>query len=90
MKRVGEAASYIARDKPAAAVRWAGSVFDRVESLAELPNQGRVVPELSRSDVRELIHSEYRIIYRVEGGSVFFLTVRHARRRFESAEAQTE
>ena len=76
LARVREAAQYIARDNPPAARTWAESVFDRVSQIAGFPTSGRVVPELGRDDVRELIYGRYRIIYRIEEKAVLILTVR--------------
>jgi hypothetical protein len=51
----------------------------RIESLAELSNRGRVVPELRVRGItahRELIVSPYyRIIYRVEAAEVWIIAV---------------
>ncbi|MGH9341024.1 MAG: type II toxin-antitoxin system RelE/ParE family toxin [Acidobacteriota bacterium] len=65
IQRVREAAEYIARDKPGAAQRWIRGAFETVGRLAKLPHSGRVVPELGRPDIREVIYGFYRIIYRV-------------------------
>lgn len=43
---------------------------------------GRVVPELERDDIRELIVGEYRIVYRVLPGIVILLTVFRSSRLF--------
>jgi len=86
IRRVIEAAEFIARDKPAAAQRWTESTFSAVERLAEWPRSGRVVPELGRAEVREVIHGSYRIIYRIAGDEVLILNVRHARRRLDPEE----
>jgi plasmid stabilization system protein ParE len=84
--RVREAAQYIARDNPGAARRWAEGVFERVGQIADFPTSGRIVPELGREDVRELIHGNYRIIYRTEEKAVLVLTVRHGKRLFDPSE----
>jgi plasmid stabilization system protein ParE len=44
------------------------------------PESGRVVPELNRPTVRELIRGSYRIVYRLEPDAVRILTVVHASR----------
>ncbi len=75
VQRLREAAEYIARDKPGVAERWVGGAFEAVGQLAELPHSGRVVPELGRSDIREVIYGLYRIIYRVSPKVVLVLTV---------------
>jgi plasmid stabilization system protein ParE len=50
-------------------------LFDAVERLAELPQSGRVVPEVGVRRIRELIFGAYRVIYRVRD-RVEILTVR--------------
>ena len=40
---------------------------------------GRIVPEIHREDIRELIYGNYRIIYRLETKKVAILTVRHGK-----------
>lgn len=86
IQRVSEAAEYIARDKPGAAERWAESTFEAVERLADLPRIGRVVPELRRPEVRELIHGAFRIIYRIQEDEVLILTVRRSSRLLDPEE----
>ena len=44
------------------------------------PEEGRVVPEFSRSDLRELIRGSYRIVYHVEADYVSIVTVFHTAR----------
>jgi len=52
---MAEIVDYISRDRPDAARKWAEGVFDAVDELANFPDQGRVVPEVGRPSVRELI-----------------------------------
>ena len=90
--RVEETARYIAADDPAAAMRWASELFDLIERLTEFPESGRLVPELKRRGVRELVYGAYRVFYRVDAAAVLILTVRHARqliREDEVAEGRT-
>lgn len=77
--RVSEIADYIAQEDPFAAEKWVRSVFDRVEQVKDFSKSGRYVPEINRKDIRELIYSNYRIIYRIENTRVSILTVRHVR-----------
>lgn len=88
LAKVNEIIDYIARDRPMAAERWAVGVFDLVERLARSPKRGRVVPEAGREEIRELLYGQYRIIYRVEEGSVSILTVRHGRRLLDLEEIE--
>ena len=75
-----EIACYIAEDNRSAAERWLMGLFTEVDRLADYPESGRHVPEIRRSEVRELIYGEYRIIYRTKTAAVAILTVRHGRR----------
>ncbi len=90
LERATEAADHIAQDRPAAAERWVDGLFARVALLAEAPAQGRVVPELGRDDVREVLYGRYRVIYRVESRRLLILTVRHGRRQFDPEETRGE
>ena len=77
--RVAEIAQYIALDSPNSAQKWVDSIFQVVERLERFPKSGRVVPEIMQDDFREIIHGNYRIIYRLQSESVSILTVRHGR-----------
>jgi toxin ParE1/3/4 len=73
-------AAYIAKDSP----RYASAVIEKIlgagRSLQILPWRGRVVPEIGKTNCRELFIYEYRLIYEIEGGVVRILAVIHGRR----------
>lgn len=77
---------FIARDSPRYAEVFAQRLFRATDDLAEFPNMGRVVPEIGRDDIRELIVQSYRVIYRVLSGEVEILTVHHGARRLADIE----
>jgi addiction module RelE/StbE family toxin len=79
VERISEISDYIAQDNPMAAERWVHSIFDRVEQIKDFSKSGRLVPEIRRKDIRELIIANYRIIYRLEPKIISILTVRHSR-----------
>jgi len=77
---------FIAQDDPAAALR----VFDRIEAhcaaLHQLPERGRVVPELAAYGIhtyRELVVPPWRVVYRISDKSVYVLAVVDSRRNIE-------
>jgi len=70
-----ESGDFIARAKPAAARVWVGRLQDRARAAATAPRAGRVVPELGRDDIREVILRSYRIVYRVDPGGIVVLTI---------------
>lgn len=86
IRRATEAALYTAEDNPSAAVEWARGVFDSARPLAQFPELGRVVPEVSRPEIREIIFRGYRVVYRVAPRLVEVLTVRHGKRKFSFRE----
>jgi addiction module RelE/StbE family toxin len=66
---------YIARDNRPAARRWVEGLRERARLAAEHPLAGRVVPEIEREDIREVLRGNYRIVYRVDGDAIEVLTV---------------
>ena len=89
IRRVSEIADYISNDRPLSALRWAEGVFKVVRQLERFPARGRIVPEVQRPSIRELIHGEYRVIYKIQSDSVGILTARHGRRRLDRSELRT-
>ena len=75
---------YIANDS----VYYAGVVADRIVQamgrIKDFPESGRVVPELNRVDVREVLWRSYRIVYRLTSDHVqaHVLTVFRSERLF--------
>lgn len=57
--------SFIAKDNSSRAKSFGNELIDRALTLAELPERGRVVPEISDPSVREIVHRPYRIIYEI-------------------------
>lgn len=77
VRSLQQISDYIARDKPAAALRWMEEVRSKVARLKKFPTLGRMVPELGRQEVREILISNYRIIYRL-GPTIAVLAIFHA------------
>lgn len=84
--QVRNIASYIALDKPVVAVKWAEKIFDSVELLSEHPEAGRVVPEIKRKNIRELVHDSYRIIYKIKPNEILVLVVKSYRQQLKGEE----
>lgn len=70
-----EIGDFIARDKPQAATKWIGKIFDGIERAAAFPSSGRIVPELARSDIREVVLENYRIVDQLTESRIIILTV---------------
>ena len=80
--------AYIASDNPYAARRWVAHLWSEAQQLESSPRIGRVVPELQREEIRELLIGNYRIVYKVGEKKVDILTIFERHRRFpeESSE----
>lgn len=81
--RAAEIAEYIAGERPSAARTWVDQLFIKVATLGHQPRRGRKVPELNRDEIREILHGEYRVVYRLDTRRVVVLTVRHGRRQWD-------
>ena len=86
VQRAEEIATYFAQDKPGAARRRLEAIFTAAETLPESPRRGRVVPEVGRPEIRELLLGNYRLIYRIETASLSILTIRHGRQILDRGE----
>ena len=73
---------YVARDSPRSADLLVERLLSAVEHLETDPLSGRVVPEIGNDAVREVIHGNYRIVYRVQPDLVEIVTVFHGARFF--------
>lgn len=76
-----EIEAYIAADAPIAAERWIRTLIIAADRACTLPFSGRVVPEIGREDVREIIKKGYRIVYWIFDDRVEVLTVTEGHRR---------
>ena len=71
---------YVARDKPQAARALARRIRERVNGLHEHPQSGRMVPELERQGLLEMIVAPYRIVYQTRQDAIVILRVWHGHR----------
>jgi toxin ParE1/3/4 len=74
---VDEVIAYIAKDDLAAALEWLEHLLERVASLGSFPDSGRVVPELQRDDIREIMVGAYRVMYRRSEDRVEIAAIHH-------------
>ncbi len=79
LERVVGIREFIAQSRPHAAANVVERLFDSVLRLGQFPESGRRLPESPRADLREVIHGNYRVIYRIDPHQVVIMTVRHAR-----------
>jgi len=76
---------YIAKDSRYYARNVIQEIVAKTETLTELPETGRTVPEIRDQNIRELIVYSYRLIYEISEFGVEILAIIHGRRDFKSA-----
>ena len=77
---LGDIASWIAADNPAAARAQVRRILDRARQLVQFPHSGREVLEYDDPTIREFVEGSYRVIYRVRPGAVQVVAVLQAQR----------
>jgi plasmid stabilization system protein ParE len=75
-----EIVEYIAHDSPDAAERFVGRLRTATGRLRDFPQMGRIVPERSDPDLREVLFRDYRIVYKTHGPIVGVVAVVHGAR----------
>jgi toxin ParE1/3/4 len=66
---------HVARDNSTAALRLVNSLVGRGDSLSRFSMRGHLLPEPAAKGLRQLVEGNFRIVYRVRGGTVEILTV---------------
>jgi addiction module RelE/StbE family toxin len=77
---------FIARDAPSFAQIFVNRVFQAVERLENFPYSGRLVPEISQDNIREIIFGSYRIVYQANNEEVNILTIFHSSRQLKQSD----
>ncbi len=67
--------AYIAQDSISRAEEWVVELYTAGENLSKFSSRGRIVPEFSQDNLRELLIENYRIVYRIKSTAVEILTV---------------
>jgi len=75
-----DAISYVARDSLPAAERLLIQTLEAASSLNVHSDRGRVVPELDRPNIRQLLVQRYRLVYEVTPAEVQILAFVHGAR----------
>jgi len=77
---------YIAEDSPTNARAIFNTVKEKASSLTQLPERGRIVPEIQEQGLslyRELIIAPWRLIYRISDKKIYVLSVLDSRQNVE-------
>ena len=68
---------------PQVGKRLVTEILDRVETLTNNPDIGRIVPEFDVDNIRELIHKPFRVVYLRESKSIYVIRVWRSERILE-------
>jgi toxin ParE1/3/4 len=86
LNRLIEIEDYISKDNPNRAIKFTDRIINRGESLAQFPNKGRIVPEFSIPEIREILEQNYRIVYRITKTRIEILTIFEGHRLIRTKE----
>ena len=65
---------------------FVATIVEHIETLNVHPDIGRVVPEFNDENIRELIHSPFRVVYLRESKSIKIVRVWRSERLLKLAE----
>jgi toxin ParE1/3/4 len=60
---------------PQVGQRFVTEILDRIDTLIDNPDIGRIVPEFSADNIRELIHKPFRVVYLRESSIISVVRV---------------
>ncbi|RMH62607.1 MAG: type II toxin-antitoxin system RelE/ParE family toxin, partial [Calditrichaeota bacterium] len=62
-------------DNPDRAMKFINKLIDRGEKVKDYPYKGRIVPEFSINEIREVFEKTYRIVYKISKDQLEILSV---------------
>lgn len=83
---IAEAFAWYAKQAPHAARRWLDGLYESIETLSHFPLRCPLMTDMADSghEWRQLLHGkkhgQYRIVFEIEGKTVYVIAVRHAAR----------
>lgn len=66
---------FIAKDGSDRAAKFINKLINRGERVKDYPYKGRIVPEFSLNEIREVFEKTYRIVYKISKDQIEILTV---------------
>ncbi|MCF6334710.1 MAG: type II toxin-antitoxin system RelE/ParE family toxin [Spirochaetales bacterium] len=77
-------AEYIARDSDYYAQAVVSNLLDTSRTIKEQPLIGRMVPEVSKNEVRECFVYSYRLVYKIQKTTIIIIAIIHGKRLFDN------
>ena len=75
LEKLREIEEFIGMANPERAEKFVDHLIERGESISKNPKIGRIVPEISIPEIREIIVKKYRIVYKIKKDKIEILTV---------------
>ncbi len=75
LDKLSDIEDFISQDSPQSAAKFVNYLIQRGEGVSKNPRIGRIVPEISNPNIREIIAKKYRIVYKIEEHIIEILTV---------------
>ena len=75
LRQLIEIEIFIAKNSPDHATKFINKLVERGEKIKDYPYKGRVVPEFSVDELREVFEKSYRIVYKISKDQIKILTV---------------
>jgi plasmid stabilization system protein ParE len=79
VNQLGAIAEYISLASPVYAEQVVDRIVFRLRQAQDFPDSGRRVPEAPNADLRELVESSYRVIYRATTTTIVVIAIVHGR-----------
>lgn len=70
---LNQIAEYIALSNPVAAAELVQGILSKIERLEQFPKSGKISPEISELNYREVVAPPCRIFYRFDKESVYIM-----------------
>ena len=75
---------FIAKDSKYYAQKVVKDIVEKSEVLDPFPKMGRIVPEISDPNIREIFIYSYRLVYQISSEQIHVLALIHSKRDFAS------
>ena len=81
---------YAEQGVPDIGERLLAKILERVNTLRDHPEKGRIVPEFAQPTLRELIHTPFRIVYRLGKSRLYIVRVWRSERLLRLSEDEVD
>ena len=83
-------AEYIERDSAFYACSVVSKILAASREIQEQPMIGRIVPEISKKEIRERFVYSYRLVYRIQSSTITIVAIIHGKRLLENVSERLE